>query len=238
MSIHDVARLGQAMQTDITAIHCLSPRTIKILEDAGFRTVADLRDAVIEDDKIPGVAKERRLEIERALMALGALPGPFDEHEPKRKSHLFVALQSHAIGLEDGKAAAERAAMNQMLSFAAVNDFTVGTMKDRVLVAYAKGNALMGFRISVTHHVPGIGPMNAQCGLTVSVDGMNEMLRRWNPTMREVVKGDVIMQFDGAPSRVGEISMLFEPCEGIVRLKPACDRPVRHAAYERAFGRC
>ena len=220
MSIHDAAKLGHLMRTNIGAVPGLSALTVTILKRAGLRYAGEVRDSLVYDGKIPGVGEGRRLEIARALALHGSWPVDSNGHN---YSHTFVALRAHEIGLADGKAVAERAAMTQVLRFEAISKFSVASMKDRILAAYAKKIGYVGFRIAVEHDVPGIGPMAAESEIMISVDGMNEMLRAWNPALREPVKGNLLLKVEDAPPREAEVVMKFEPCSGTLFLKPPDD---------------
>ena len=223
MSIQVAAKLGYLMRTNIEGIGGLSALTVTILKRAGLRYAGEVRDALVYDGKIPGVGEGRRLEIARALALHGSWPVDTNGHN---YSHTFVALSGYAMGFADGNTEAERTAMNQLLSFKIVNDLTIVAMKDRVLAAYARSKPFVDFRIAIKHDVRGIGTMKAECVIGVGVDTINEMLRCWNPAQREAVKGEAMVHFGGAPSRIGEIKMFFEPGEGFILLKPPSERPV------------
>jgi hypothetical protein len=217
MSIQDAAHLGHLMQVNIADIRGLSQRTVTILKRAGIRHVADVRDALVCHGKIPGVANERRSEIKLALESQGSWPPDIHEH---CRSHLFVAVRAHKMGFAEGKAEAERVAMNQTLDFQATTQFTVASMKDRVLEGYEKHIDFVGFWAFIKYDVPGIGQMIAKCEILFSLESMSKMLRAWNPALRESVRGTLCLRFGDAPPREGEIVMKFDSCSGTLFLKP------------------
>ena len=180
--------------------------------------MADVRDALVCDGKIPGVANERRSEIKHALENQGSWPSDIHEHS---HSHMFVAIRTYKMGYAEGKAEAERAAMRQTLDFQATRQFTVATMKDRVLEAYDRHIDFVGFWAYIEYDVPGIGQMITKCEILFSRESMSKMLRAWNPALREPVRGNTCLRIGDAPPREGEIMMKFDSCSGTLFLKPS-----------------
>lgn len=209
----------------------LSTKTVSALKESGMDTAGQVRDRLMSNQPIPGIGLKREDEIAEGLDMMGV--GLWGSHY---NSYTTTALASYDAGLAEGAAEKEREFLTQKLVFAVVDPrISVEKVKDKLLEAYGRRASFLAMRIIIKYDVPGIGNMAMGCDLGLSVDGVNTMLRAWNPAEpKKMISGDAVVSFNGPNARECDISIELLTFSGTMIAKPPDERAAER--YREAFG--
>ncbi len=218
MSLDTALRLALILGGPVKTLG-LAKRTLNILQKHGFRSVGNLRDALLSGETLAGISQSRRNEIWTVLQDVGLW-----KQGDNFQSHIMIARMAHSIGVDEAGVAAfnvaERRYQTQQIEFSAVSSVTHESVKSLLLDAYRKRRPCITFRVATMHDVPLLGTMQMNMDLTLPVDTMHDMLNDWHQSKKEPVGGSCVVVLRDQEPRMCDITYNFESRIGTMLLKP------------------